>query len=178
VAGQPGLVEVPLRPGHRWPRDRNGTGREWASREDEEGRPRGTGLRGASIDRFLEAFAQGAIFDEEPSMKKKKASKPEQPLKQTEQGVVPLASPPSPPPLLLSDPEATMKRNQKWFSTLNETVGTIAVVPPPLAGPPITVIPGFTVPCICKANPMYSPPQLRPPCEKCGGKGFVVVEKG
>ncbi len=112
-------------------------------------------------------------------MKKKKVSKPKKKLKSIEKVVADLAPPPPPPPLLLSDPEATRKRNEAWFASLNETVGTIGVVPPPLAGPPVTVIPGFTVPCVCKNSPMYSlPPLPRPVCERCGGKGFVVVEKG
>jgi hypothetical protein len=147
------LVEVPLRPGHRRPGDRDGAGGERAFGEDAEGWPRGTGLYSASIDRFLEALAQGAIFDEEHSMKKKKerASKPAPSL----------------------DPEERRKENQKWFNDLNKTIPTIPVVNPPLA-----VIPGFTVPCGCKGSPMYQQMQLRPLCEKCGGKGFVVIAKG
>lgn len=117
-------------------------------------------------------------------MKNKKTSKPKQHLMSIQKVVASLAPPPLPPPppppsLLPSDPEAIRKRNEKWFSDLKETVGTIAVVSPPLAGPPVTVIPGFTVPCLCKGNLMYPPSQLpRPVCEKCGGKGFVVIEKG
>jgi hypothetical protein len=108
-------------------------------------------------------------------MNKKNAKVSKQPVKQVELAV----EPPRPPSLLPSDPEATRKRNEKWFSTLNETVGTIAVVSPPLPGPPITVIPGFTVPCICKKPPVYQSPSLpHPVCEKCGGKGYVVIEKG
>jgi hypothetical protein len=108
-------------------------------------------------------------------MKKKKAkvSEPKKPVKQVE-----LAAPPPSPSLLPSDPGATRKRNEKWFSSLNETVPTVQVVSPPLAGPPITVIPGFTVPCICKGSSTYLPPLPGPVCGKCGGRGYVVVEKG
>lgn len=108
--------------------------------------------------------------------KKKKVAKPRRPVKKIEPAVEPPRPPP--PPLMMADPEATRKRNEEWFASLKETVGTVEVVPPPLAGPPITVIPGFTVACVCKKSPMYPSWDLPVKCEKCGGKGFVVIQKG